>query len=271
MHALLVPLLLAAVPAPPADPVAEKARAKIEGTPGADAAVKVTAEVGTSLARGNTETLHLHGDARVVWVPVEKWVSTSRGKALYEEASAEMTARSWLLSERVDRFLGKRLAVFGGAAVESDVFAGIARRTSGQAGVSYLVLDVHDAAREDLLTDRLSVELGGYGASEQHAVAPNAPAGTAPGPDVTIAAVRGAAAYVHAFEKGSEVGLEAEVIQDFVETDNLVTQETAYAAAAFVEGLSVKLAATHKYDALPADPTLEPHDLLVTGAVVVSF
>ncbi len=269
----LTALLLTAMPASAAeDAVAEKARtAKVATAPGLDKPLKLTAELGTSLTRGNTETFHLHVDLKLEWIPADDWVSTSRFKGLYEEALTETTAQSWMVSERADRFVSGSLSLFLAAAVESDLFAGLARRYSGQLGVGYFVFDLKDPARDNLGTDKLQVELGAYGAVEQYGVPPSAPAGTVAADGTNIVAARAAARYVHTFAKGTDCGVEAEVIQDFIDTKNLVTSESVYVAAAVVDGVSVKLSAGHKYDAVPADPALKTSDYLMTGSIVATF
>jgi hypothetical protein len=273
---VLLPVLavpLGARAGTPTDVAEERTKKRLlERTPGQDAPLTLAAELGTALSRGNTETLHLHADAKVAWVPATRWVSTTAGHALYEQAKKVEVANAWSLLERVDRFVSERFSVFVAAGVDRNVFAGIERRESAQLGVSFLAIDRRDPARGDLVTDRLEFELGGYGALEHRIVAPDAAPGTVlDDPEIAIVASRAAAAYLHAFEKGTEVGVSVEEIEDFVDLGNRVIGANAYAAAALVDGLSIKLSITDRFDNVPATPELKKNDLLFTGGVVVSL
>lgn len=268
-------LAFAAAPAP-GDATADRTRAKVEKLEVPTSPFKASAELGSSLTRGNTETFHLNLDARAIWRASDVWLSTTKAKALYEEAALEgvdtVTANSWGASERVDRFLIPQLSIFGGLGLEQDEFAGLAQRTSAQLGVSWLAIETRDAERENLLTDRLAVDLGAYAAQENYVLSPLAAPGTVlPATEATVLAGRLAAAYVHTFSKGNDAGLELELIQDVLDTDNLVTTESAYLAAVVTGGVSVKLSVQHKYDAVPADPALKEHDLLASAAIVVAY
>lgn len=271
--ALILAAPVGALAAAPTDVAEERTKKRlVEKTPGQDAPLSLAAELGTALTRGNTETMHLHADARLVWVPATRWVSTTVGRALYEQSKEVEVANAWSLLQRADRFVSDTVSLFAAAGIERNIFAGIDRRESGQLGVSFLVLDRRDAARGDLVTDRLDVEVGGYGALEHRALPPDAAPGTAlDDREIEILAARVAATYRHAFEKGSEVGLSIEEIEDFLDFDNRVISTTAYAASALTEGLSIKLSASHRYDNVPASPELEKSDLLITGGVVVSL
>jgi hypothetical protein len=262
-----------ALAATPSDIAEERTRSRLlEQTPGQDAPLSLTAELGTALTNGNTETFHIHTNLKLVWVPGRRWVSTTMGRALYEESLGVKAASSWAVAERVDRFVSQRVSLFAAAGVDSDVFAGIDHRESAQLGVSFLVVETRDAARDDLVTNRLDLEVGGYGALENRVAPPNAaPDTVVEDPNIEIAASRLAAAYRHAFQKGSEVGLDIEYIEDFIEVGNRVIGTGAYAAAALFDGLSVKLSVNYRYDNVPATPDLEKGDLLLTSGIVVSL
>ena len=259
--------------ASPSAPLEERTRKRlVESTPGQDAPVTLVAELGTALTSGNTETLHLHTDNRLVWVPARRWVSTTIARALYEESHGVESANSWKVLERVDRFVSERVSLFVAAGVEADVFAGIEHRESGQLGVSFLVWEIRDPTRDDLVTDRLDLEVGGYGALENRTLPPGSEPGTSLGdPNIEILAARVAASFRHAFQKGSEVGASIEEIEDFVDFNNRVISTQAYAAAALADGLSIKLSVAYRYDNVPATPDLEKGDLLFTSGVVVSL
>ncbi len=52
-------------------------------SPGAEVPFRLIGEVGTALTRGNTETFHINGQLRLLLVPIENWVSETRGQVLY--------------------------------------------------------------------------------------------------------------------------------------------------------------------------------------------
>lgn len=255
-----------------AEEIEQRARKQVvERTPGIEQPVQLAAELGTALSRGNTETFHLNTNVRLTWAFAERWVSETRARALYEESFGHKTASNWGVFERVDRFLSERIAAFVAAAVEQDVFAGIDSRYSGQLGASLLLLENRDEAL-DVMRDKLTVELGAYAARENFTLPPNA------GPDVVleeknrdIYAARAALGYVHTFRKGTSAGVDVEAIEDFNDTENFVLNDSAYVAAAIVDGLALKFAVSHRFDNQPASEELQKNDVLVTAGIVVSL
>lgn len=281
--ALLAPSVAAAQAIPEADEVAKKAQElatrvaeKQEDT------LALAAELGTALTRGNTQTFHLHATLDLTWVFAPRWLSTSRAQGIYErtglpdetgEIRERDTALNWMLRERVDRYLSERFGVFSTLALEQNRFAGLGLRSSAQLGVTYLVFATKSPEDKDLVADRLNVDLGVYGALEDNVVPPDAPPGTTISPEdenVTVGAARGAAAYVHRFDKGKEVGVDVELIQDFVDTSNTVVTATGYVAAAFIETLSLKLAVSYRFDNVPPE-TANKEDLLLTAGLLVNL
>ncbi|WP_373049134.1 DUF481 domain-containing protein [Vulgatibacter sp.] len=256
--------------------IEERARSQRASTgktaPGTDEPVALSAELATALSRGNTESFLASGSLRLVWVFADRWVSETRGTALYQEDDEGAIANKWGLFERVDRFLSDRLSAFAAAGIERDVFAALDYRYSGQLGASYLLVENRDPAKDDLLLDKLTFELGAYAAREDFVLPPNAEPGTVLEEESRdIVAGRAALAYEHSFRRGTNVGVQIEVIQDFVDTENFVFNDTAYIAAGIVEGLALKVAFTHRYDAQPASEELEENDLLLTAGIVVSI
>lgn len=255
-----------------AEEIEKRARAQVvDRTPGIEQPVQLGAELATALSRGNTETFHLSGSVRLTWAFAERWVSETRARALYEESYGKNTANNWGLFERVDRFVTDHIAGFAAAGIERDVFAGIAHRYSGQLGASFLAVENRDVV-EDLVRDKLTLELGAYAARENYIVPPNAEPGTVLEQDgKDIYAARAAASYVHAFRKGTNAGVDIEAIQDFNDTENFVFNDSAYVAAAIVDGLALKFTISHRYDAQPASEELKKNDMLLTAGIVVSL
>lgn len=240
--------------------------------PSAEAPYRLIGEVGTAFTRGNTETFHINGQVRLILVPVEQWVSETRGQVLYEESRGETTANAWAASQRVDRYLGTRFTVFGAFGIERNVFQGLGRRLSEQLGGTFLLVDRRVVDPEERILDRLRFELGAYAAQERYTVSPAAEPGTVLEREgAEIIAARGAVSYIHAFRKGSEVGVEVEGIQDFVDTDNILVNSTLWTAAALTEGLALKISASHFFDNVPASEELKKSDFLVTAGIVVSL
>ena len=157
-----------------AEDIEQRARKQItERTPGIEQPVQLSAELGTALTRGNTETFHIASTVRLTWAFAERWVSETRARALYEESYGQNTANNLGLFERVDRFLTDRVAAFAAAGIERDIFAGIAQRYSGQLGASFLAVENRDEAA-DLMRDKLTLELGAYAARENYVLPPTA-------------------------------------------------------------------------------------------------
>lgn len=239
-------------------------------TPGTDEKVRLAAELATAMSRGNTETFLLSTNARLTWAFAERWVSETRFSALYEESFDENTANKFGLFERVDRFVSERLSFFLAAGWERDPFAALDARWSGQLGAAFLFLEDRTAA--GLIRNKIQGELGGYAAREEFMLPPNAAPGTTlDEASRDIVAARAAVSYVHGFSQGTDAGVEIEAIQDFVDTENFVFNDTAYVAAAIVEGLALKVSFTHRFDNLPASEELEKNDLLLTAGLVVSL
>lgn len=251
-----------------------KAHRAAESSPETDQTVKLVAEVGTALAQGNTDLFHINADTRLIVAPGANWVLETRGRVLYETSKGVEIANNWSLMERADRFLSARLSLFAAAQIERNVFAGLDRRLSGQLGSAYLLWETRDPAADDLITNRLRAEAGFYGAREDLTLPPRSP------PDAVleesfrkIYAARAALSYLHAFSKNSSAGVDVELIQDFVDTANVVVNSQVYLAAALVKGVALKLTAAHHFDNVPppADPPLKKSDWLVTSGIVVSF
>ena len=239
-------------------------------TPGTDEKVRLTAELATAMSRGNTETFLLSTNARLTWAFAERWVSETRFSALYEESFEQNTANKFGLFERVDRFVSDRLSFFVGAGYERDPFSALDARYSGQLGAAFLFWEDREA--DGLLRNKIQGELGGYAAREEFMLPPNAEPGTTLDEDARdIVAARAAVSYVHTFSQGTDAGVEFEAIQDFVDTDNFVFNDSAFIAAAIVEGLALKISFTHRFDNLPASEELEKNDLLLTAGLVVSL
>ncbi|HWV38415.1 MAG TPA: DUF481 domain-containing protein [Vulgatibacter sp.] len=260
----------------PTDELEDRTRSQrpAESTPEVDRAVKLIAELGTALAKGNTDVFHINGDARLILAPGADWVLETRARALYETSKGEETANNWLVSERADRFLSQRLSLFAAAAIERNVFAGLDRRLSGQLGAAFLAWETRDAAADDLITNRLRLEAGFYGAREDLTLPPRSPADAVLEESLRrIYAARAAASYVHAISKNSSGGFDVEVIQDFVDTANVVVNSSVYVAAALAEGFALKITAAHHFDNVPppADPPLAKSDWLLTAGLVVSL
>ncbi len=238
----------------------------------ADEPFRLFGELGTAFTRGNTETFHLNGQIRAIVVPFENWVSETRGQVLYEESRGETTANSWSAFQRIDRYVSSRFTLFGAFGIERNVFNGLSRRLSEQVGATFLAVNRRNPHAEDLVTDRLRFELGAYAAQEKYTLSPTAaPDAVLDRDGADIMAARGAATYVHAFRRGSEVGLEIEAIQDFIDTANVLVNTTIWTAAALTEGLALKLSASHYFDNVPAEATLKKSDFLVTAGIVVSI
>jgi hypothetical protein len=235
--------------------------------------VQLAAELGTALSRGNTETFHINGNVRLTWAFAERWVSETRARALYEESRGQVSANNWGVFERVDRFLSERIAAFAAAGIERDIFAGIDQRYSGQLGASFLLIENRaEVDAEEVMRDKVTIELGAYAARENYTLPPTAAPGEVLDPaSRDIYAARGAVSYVHTFRKGTTAGVDVEAIQDFNDTDNFVINESAYVAAAIVEGLALKFTISHRYDAQPASEELEKNDMLLTTGIVVSL
>lgn len=241
-------------------------------SPTAEEPFRLIGEVGTALTRGNTETFHLNGQVRLILVPFEGWVSESRGQVLYEESLGQTTANAWAAFQRVDRYLGNRFTIFAAFGIERNVFQGMQRRLSEQLGGTFLLVDRRAADPEERIVDRLRFELGAYAAQESYTLSPTAaPETVLEREGAEIVAARGAATYVHGFRKGTEVGLEVEAIQDFVDPRNVLVNTTVWAAAALIDGLALKISAGHYFDNVPAEPSLKKSDFLVTAGIVVSL
>lgn len=241
--------------------------------PESDETVKLIAELGTALASGNTETFHVNTDTRLIITPSAFWLLETRGMALYEESRGETTANSWSLAQRGDRFLSERISLFAAAQIERNTFAGIGRRLSGQFGSAYIVWRTRDPARENLITNRLRLELGGYGAREDFVAPPNDPGAVVPEDHRVIYAARAAISYLHGVSRSTNLGADVEYIQDFVDVENVVVNSSVYAAASIVDGFALKITATHRFDNVPAsaEPPLKKNDFLLTAGVVVTL
>lgn len=248
---------------------AEKARR----TPGAAETVAFQGELATALSRGNTETFLLSTNARLTWAFADRWLSETRGTALYEESFDVNTANKWAVFERVDRFVSERFSAFAGLGIERDPFSALDYRHSAQLGAAFLVIeDLVQDEGEEVVRNKLQVELGAYAARETFVVPPNAPPDTVLDDRARdVIAARAAAGYQHAFRRGTSAGVEVEAIQDFVDTENFVLNDSVWVAAALVDGLALKLTFTHRYDALPASEEVEKNDLLLTAGLVVSL
>lgn len=242
-------------------------------TPGATGTVAFSGELATALSRGNTETFLLSTNARLTWAFAERWLSETRASALYEESFGINTANKWMVFERVDRFLSDRFSTFMAVGLERDPFAALDYRYSGQLGAAFLAWeDVVEDGDEPIVRNKLQVELGSYFARETFVLPPNAgPEDTLDDDARDIAAARAAIGYLHTFRRGTSAGVEVEAIQDFVDTENFVLNDTVWVAAALVDGLALKLTFTHRWDALPASEDVEEHDLLLTAGIVVSL
>jgi len=277
-RALFASLLLCLPPIAHASPIVNDevaARAQtLEKTaaqaPTADVPFRLLGEVGTALTRGNTETFHINGQLRLILAPFDGWASETRGQILHEESLGQTTANAWAAFQRVDRYLGTRFTIFGAFGIERNIFQGLGRRLSEQLGGTFLLVDRREP--DERIADRLRLELGAYAAQERYALSPTAEPGTIlerAGAD--IVAARGAATYVHGFRKGTEVGLEVEAIQDFVDTRNVLVNTTVWAAAALIDGLALKISASHHFDNVPAEASLKKSDFLLTAGIVVSL
>lgn len=240
--------------------------------PSADQPFRLIGELGTAFTRGNTETLHLNGQLRMILVPVENWVSETRGQVLYEESRGETTANSWAAHQRLDRYVSSRFTLFGAFGIERNIFNGLDRRLSEQLGATFLAINRRRNEPEELVVDCLRFELGAYAAQEKYTLSPTAAPDAALERDgADIMAARAAATYVHGFRKGAEFGLEIEAIQDFIDLDNILVNTTIWTAAALTEGLALKFSASHFFDNVPAEASLEKSDFLVTAGIVVSI
>lgn len=238
----------------------------------ADVPFRLIGELGTAFTQGNTETFHVNGQLRLILVPIQDWVSETRAQLLYEESMGETTANSWSAMQRIDRYVSARFTLFGAFGIDRNVFTGLDRRLSEQLGATFLAIQRRRSEPEERVVDRLRFELGAYAAQESYTLSPTAAADTTLERDgADIMAARGAATYVHAFRKGSEVGLEIEAIQDFIDLDNLLVNSTLWTAAALTDGLALKFSASHFFDNVPAEPTLKKSDFLVTAGIVVSI
>ncbi len=251
-----------------------KEQAVAERSPETDRTLQLIGELGTALAKGNTDTFHINGDVRVIIVPATDWVLETRARALYEKSREIVTANSWSLSERVDRFVSQRFSIFAAGEIARNPFAGLDRRLSGQLGAAYLAWETRDAEKADLVTNRLRLELGGYGAREDFVLPPNSE------PDAVldqnhrkIYAARAAAHYLHALSKTATTGVDVEYIQDFVDTSNVVVNSSVYVAASIAEGFALKLTASHHFENAPPvqEPALKKSDYLLTAGLVVSL
>lgn len=241
-------------------------------TPGTDAPLRVVAEAGGAQSDGNTDTTHFSGDLRMAVVPFHNWVFEGRGRLLYERSEEKTTANSWGLFGRVDRYLTTDFGIFTGLGIERNAFAGLGRRLSSQLGATYLAIDHRDPEKEDLVINRLRLEVGGYAAWEAYTLSPTA------APDAVLSrtknhifALRGAVGYIHALTRNTNAGLEVEVIQDFVDINHVFVNSTAYIAVAIFEGFALKIAGTHIYNSVPPETTLKKSDFLTTGNIVVSL
>jgi Protein of unknown function, DUF481 len=264
---------VAQLPEPPEDVVAERARKVSARTPGMDDTVHLTGELAGALSRGNTETLLFAANGELLWVFHDRWLSETAARVLYEESLGVNSASNWALAQRVDRFFTDRLALFAGVGFERDLFAGLKLRSSGQLGASYLLWDRIDET-DELVTDKLMIELGAYVAREAFTLAPDAE------PDATLAeesrpvyAARAAVLFTHAFSETATAGAGIELIQDFNDTQNVMLNASVSAAAGLTEGLALKITLLNRFDNVPAepDPELEKNDLLLTAGVVVSL
>ncbi|AKU90959.1 DUF481 domain-containing protein [Vulgatibacter incomptus] len=263
--------------AAPADEL--EARAKTLTVPGAkspetDQTVKLVAELGTALARGNTETFHIHTSGRLTIAPGRDWVLETFGHALFEESRGSTTANNWGLSQRGDRFVSERVSIFAAGQAERDVFAGIKILLAAQVGATYLAWETRDPEKAELITNRLRLELGGYGARENFTLSPAAPPDAVlTANDRNIWASRVAVSYLHALSRTSTFGLDSEYIQDYNDTANVVVNTSGYVAAAINDSFALKLTATHRFDNVPAEaqPPLKKNDFLLTAGLVVTL
>ena len=77
-----------------AEEIEQRARKEItERTPGIEQPVQLSAELGTALTRGNTETFHIASTVRLTWafaVPLLLWLSAQLEQLLH----APVTART---------------------------------------------------------------------------------------------------------------------------------------------------------------------------------
>lgn len=241
-------------------------------SPGTDASFKLIGELGTAFTRGNTETFHVNGQIRLILVPFEDWVTETRARVLYEESLGETTANSFGAFQRVDRFVSKRFSIFGAFGYERNVFNGIDRRLSEQLGATFLLVNHKVTTPEELVKNQLRFELGAYAAQERYTLSPTAAPGTLLEKEGTdIMAARGAIAYLHSFRKGAEFGVDVEAIQDFIDVDNILVNSTVWIAASLLDGLALKLSASHFFDNVPAEPSLKKSDFLFTTGIVVSI
>lgn len=270
---LLSPSIASAYRAQPEEEIEKRARlAAATRTPGTDQAVRLTAELATALSRGNTETFLLSTNGSLTWAFAERWVSETRIRALYEESFGANSANNWGAFERVDRFISQRFSAFAGAGVERDPFAGLDSRVSGQLGMSFLALELRDLSREDLVTDKITVELGAYAANEQYRLSPNAPADAVLETDeAEIYAGRAAAGYTHAFQRNASTGIALELIQDFNDLDRLFINGSVFVGASITDGLTLKTTLSNRYVRKPASEELKKNDLLLTAGIVVSI
>jgi len=210
-----------------------------------------TAEISAIATSGNSDTRTFGLGGEVVFDP-GPWKWLARVAHVETEADDVLRARSQSALLEASRTLSERLDLYGRGGYLRDLFAGIERRLTTEAGLAYRVI----------ATEPHSLQLlGGAGFTREQRSAGN---------DLSLGTANAAARYAWALTETSRLTEEAAFVADLSTGDNWRFSNELAATAALSNRLSLKV--SHKLSYLN-EPVLgfRKTDTIFAAALVANF
>ena len=210
-----------------------------------------TAEISAIATSGNSDTRTFGLGGEVVFDP-GPWKWLARVAHVETEADDVLRARSQSALLEASRTLSERLDLYGRGGYLRDLFAGIERRLTTEAGLMYRVI----------ATEPHSLQLlGGTGFTREQRLAGN---------DLSLVTANAAARYAWALTETSRLTEEAAFVADLSTGDNWRFSNELAATAALSNRLSLKV--SHKLSYLN-EPVLgfRKTDTILAAALVANF
>ena len=210
-----------------------------------------TAEISAIATSGNSDTRTFGLGGEVVFDP-GPWKWLARVAHVETEADDVLRARSQSALLEASRTLSERLDLYGRGGYLRDLFAGIERRLTTEAGLAYRVI----------ATEPHSLQLlGGAGFTREQRSAGN---------DLSLGTANAAARYAWALTETSRLTEEAAFVADLSTGDNWRFSNELAATAALSNRLSLKV--SHKLSYLN-EPVLgfRKTDTILAAALVANF
>ena len=210
-----------------------------------------TAEISAIATSGNSDTRTFGLGGEVVFDP-GPWKWLARVAHVETEADDVLRARSQSALLEASRTLSERLDLYGRGGYLRDLFAGIERRLTTEAGLAYRVI----------ATEPHSLQLlGGAGFTREQRSAGNA---------LSLGTANAAARYAWALTETSRLTEEAAFVADLSTGDNWRFSNELAATAALSNRLSLKV--SHKLSYLN-EPVLgfRKTDTIFAAALVANF